>query len=467
MSLHRLTATDGVWLSLESPDMPMHIAFLLEFSAPEGGAAQFLRQWRAGLDAPASLPQPWNFVPLKFPPPGVAALVREVDDIDLTEHIREWTLPEPGSQDQLTELVSTIHRKQLDMSRPPWELHVIEGLAQDRFALLLKVHHSLLDGASAMRLFTDTFTEDEAARDVPDLFTVRPAAESAETAVPKANPFSALLDAVTGLLALVRGIGSAARDALRRARGNKTMAQKAYQQPDTILNGTITGARDLSRRRYDLALFKRLAKAGDCTINDIVLYLVSTALRDYLSNHATLPEISLTAGVPTDLREEDDVRVGTRAGMMFTALGTDIADPRDRLSAVKYYIRAAKQHMGAMAPNEVIGYGLAVTLPWILGLSFGFTNTAASHPMGISNVPGPRNPLYWNGARLETIYPISLLMHGNPLNFTCIGYSGGLHFGVLGAQDKLPPMAYLTAAMDTALDELTDLLLPDSVRAVG
>ncbi|WP_330257652.1 cytochrome P450 [Nocardia sp. NBC_00565] len=134
------------------------------------------------------------------------------------------------------------------------------------------------------------------------------------------------------------------------------------------------------------------------------------------------------------------------------------------LEAVKYYIRAAKQHMGEMAPNEVIGYGLAVTLPWILGLSFGRTNTAASHPMGISNVPGPRNPLYWNGARLETIYPISLLMHGNPLNFTCIGYQGGLHFGVLGVQDKLPPMAYLTAAMDVAVDELADLLLPDEVR---
>ncbi|MEV2224388.1 wax ester/triacylglycerol synthase family O-acyltransferase [Nocardia vinacea] len=458
MSLHRLTATDGVWLSLESPDMPMHIAFLLEFTAPEGGAAQFLRQWRAGLDAPASLPQPWNFRPLKFPPPGVAAMVREVDDIDLSEHIREWTLPEPGSQEQLTELVSSIHQKQLDMSRPPWELHVIEGLPQDRFALLLKVHHSLLDGASAMRLFTDTFTEDADARDVPDLFTVRPAAESVEART--ANPFRALLTGLTGVLALLRGVGSAARDAFRRARGDKTMAQKAYQQPETILDGTITGARDLSRRRYDLALFKRLAKAGDCTINDIVLYLVSTALRSYLTHHATLPEESLTAGVPTDLREEDDARAGTRAGMMFTALATDIADPRDRLSAVKYYIRDAKQHMGGMAPNEVIGYGLAVTLPWILGLSFGFTNTASSHPMGISNVPGPRNPLYWNGARLETIYPISLLMHGNSLNFTCIGYSGGLHFGVLGVQDKLPPMSYLTGAMDAALDELTELLLP-------
>ncbi|MFI6365732.1 wax ester/triacylglycerol synthase family O-acyltransferase [Nocardia sp. NPDC050630] len=462
MSLHRLTATDGVWLSLESPDMPMHIAFLLEFTAPEGGAAQFLRQWRAGLDAPASLPHPWNFRPLKFPPPGVAALVREVDDIDLSEHIREWTLPEPGSQDQLTELVSSIHQKQLDMSRPPWELHVIEGLGPDRFALLLKVHHSLLDGASAMRLFTDTFTEDAAARDVPDLFTVRPAAESAEP--DQANPFRALLTALTGVLALLRGVGSAARDAFRRALGDKTMAQKAYQQPETILNGTITGARDLSRRRYDLALFKRLAKAGDCTINDIVLYLVSTALRDYLTKYATLPAGSLTAGVPTDLREEDDARAGTRAGMMFTSLATDISDPRDRLSAVKYYIRAAKQHMGEMAPNEVIGYGLAVTLPWILGLSFGFTNTASSHPMGISNVPGPRNPLYWNGARLETIYPISLLMHGNSLNFTCIGYSGGLHFGVLGVQDKLPPMSYLTAAMDAALDELTELLLPDRTQ---
>ncbi|MEV6100903.1 wax ester/triacylglycerol synthase family O-acyltransferase [Nocardia sp. NPDC051981] len=465
MAIKRLSATDGVWLSLESPDMPMHVAFLLEFTVPDGDAARFVRRWRAQVVAPIAVPQPWNLVPVSGPLTRLVALMREAAEVDPADHIRTWQLNRPGDRRELVELAARIHREQLDATRPQWEMHLVEGLSPDRFALILKVHHSLFDGASLMRLFTDTFSTDPADRDTPNLFTVGRVNPDAPQRVPSASRLRTLLVTLRGVLELVRGIGAAGRDALRRARG-RTAAQRAYQQPASIFDGPITGRRDLSLRRYDLGRFKRLAKAADCTINDIVLYLVGTALRDYLTEHAELPARPLTAGVPVDLREGDDDRVGTRAGMMFTALGTDIADPAERLAAVRAAIRAAKQEMAGLPADTVIGYGLAVTLPWIMGLTWGRTNTPASHPMGISNVPGPRNPLYWNGARLESLYPISLLMHGNPFNVTCVGYLDALHFGVLGAADKLPAMEYLTDGLDAALDELTALLLPAEERAL-
>ncbi|MBL1074486.1 wax ester/triacylglycerol synthase family O-acyltransferase [Nocardia sp. 2] len=468
MSIKRLSATDGIWLSLESPDMPMHVAFLLEFSAPDGDAARYVRRWRAGLTAPITVPQPWNLAPVGGPLTRLVALMRETEEIDPLQHIRSWQLSRSGDRRELVELATRIHREQLDPARPQWEIHIVEGLAADRFAVILKVHHSLFDGASLMRLFTETYSEDPHARDTPDLFSI--GRSQPDTPREASNPWRGLLIALRGVLELLRGFGGATRDALRRKRGRKDLAQRAYQQPPSIFDGPITGARELSLRRYDLARFKRLAKAADCTINDIVLYLVGSALREYLSEHSELPQESLTAGVPVDLRDEGDDRVGTRAGMMFTALATEVADPRERLAAVRAYIGAAKQHMAGLPPNAVIGYGLAVTLPWIMGLSWGLRRTPSSHPMGISNVPGPRNPLYWNGARLEALYPISLLMHGNPFNVTCVGYNGALHFGVLGASDSLPPMEYLTQALDSALDELTELLLPAErkpLRSVG
>lgn len=465
MAIKKLSATDGVWLSLESPDMPMHVAFLLEFTAPDGDAARFVRRWRAQVVAPVAVPQPWNLVPVGGPLTRLVALMRETAEVDPADHIRTWQLHRGGDRRELTELVSRIHREQLDPSRPQWEIHLIEGLAPDRFALVLKVHHSLFDGASLMRLFTDTYSTDPADRDTPNLFTIGRVNPEATERIPSTGRIRTRLAGLLGVLHLIRGIATAGRDALRRTRGRDT-AQRAYRQPPSVFDGPITGRRDLSLRRYDLGHFKRLAKAADCTINDIVLYLVGTALREYLTEHAELPAGPLTAGVPMDLREGDDDRVGTRAGMMFTSLGTDIADPRERLAAVRAAIRAAKQQLTALPPNAVIGYGLAVTLPWIMGLTWGRPETPASHPMGISNVPGPRNPLYWNGARLESLYPVSLLMHGNPFNVTCVGYLDALHFGVLGAADKLPAMAYFTDSLDAALDELTALLLPAEERAL-
>ncbi|WP_067845721.1 wax ester/triacylglycerol synthase family O-acyltransferase [Nocardia lijiangensis] len=458
MAIKRLSATDATWLSLESPEMPMHVAFLMEFHCPEGDAEGFVRRWRARHAAPFTAPPPWNLAPVRGRLAESLALVREVDEVDPADHIRQWLLPAGTGHEELVELVTRIHGEQLDLDKPPWELHFVTGQSEDRFAAVLKTHHSLLDGVSLVRVITGGLSPDAQARDLPPFFTVGP-----ETGPDRARGIRSLLAAVRGFFAVLSGVAGAARDALRRKAGQET-AQQTYRQPPSVLDGPITGARDLSLRRYRLSEIKRLARAADCTVNDLVLYLVATALRGYLADHAALPERPLTAGVPTDLRDGDQ-RVGTRAGLMFTALATDVEDPVRRLAAVKDAIDAAKRHMGAMSPGAVIGYGLATTFPWVFALLLGIRSAPSSHPMGISNIPGPRDALFWDGARLDAMYPISLLMHGNALNFTCFGYRDELFLGVLGAAGKLPPIEHLTAAMDAALGELDGLLAP--ATAVG
>lgn len=443
MSLERLSATDATWLSLESPDMPMHVAYLMEFHCPDGQAEQFVLRWLAAHASPVPAARPWNLVPVPGRLAGALALVREVEEIDPAHHVRHWNLPEGAGIDELNRLATRIHTTQLDLRRPPWELHFVTGAAPDRFAVLVKAHHSLVDGVSLVRVITESLSPDAARRDAPPFFTVGPAA---------AAPRRSLVAAVRGFFAVLLGVLLAAWDAVRRILGLPATGQHTYRQPPSVLDGPITGARGLALRRYDLDEFKAVAKASGCTVNDLLLYLVSTALRDWLGAHDALPERTLTTGVPTDLREGDDQRAGTRAGLMFTALGTDIADPADRLAAVKSAIDGAKRQFGTLSPDAVIGYGLATTVPWILGLRAGRTGTAASHPMGISNLPGPRNPLYWDGARLTSMYPISLLMHGNSFNVTCTGYDGGLYLGILAAADTLPPVGEFAAALDHALD---------------
>ena len=202
---------------------------------------------------------------------------------------------------------------------------------------------------------------------------------------------------------------------------------------------------------------KALARAADCTLNDIVLYLCGTALRSYLSEHARLPSRSLTAGIPVSLREADDNRPGTAIGMIVAELGTNVGDPRERLEAVKRSTDAAKRQLGGL-PREALGaQAVIINVPYILALLGGLGgHTPVPFSVGISNVPGPAQPLYFNGARLDAIYPVSLLVHGNALNITCVSYAGTLNFGLIGARDTLPHLQRLALYLGDALDELSD-----------
>jgi len=199
-----------------------------------------------------------------------------------------------------------------------------------------------------------------------------------------------------------------------------------------------------------------------------VLYLSGTALRRYLAEHARVPDRPLTAGIPVNLREADDQSMGTAIGIMVAELGTNVANPRERLAAITRSTAQAKHHLSGLPPEARTSYTLLINGPYIAGLIAGLAGHAPiPFNVGISNVPGPPEPLYLNGSRLDSLSPLSLLLHGNALNITCVSYAGTLNFGLTGARDTLPHLQRLAIYMGEALGEIERLLLGKRKRAAG
>jgi WS/DGAT/MGAT family acyltransferase len=353
------------------------------------------------------------------------------------------------------------------MHRPLWEVHLIEGLEGNRFAIYLKMHHSLIDGVSGMRLMLRTLSTDPDERGTPAFWTVgagsrQPVAQDASSNGLVGSALGIARDTASALT----GLSRAAID-LGRAAIDSRPLQAPYRAPSSALQGHLAGQRRFATQQYELDLIKSLARSAGCTLNDIVLYLSGTALRRYLAEHDRIPDRSLTAGIPVNLRDPDDQSTGTAVGMMVAELGTNIADPRERLEAIKQSTSSAKQHLADVPPAGRSAYTLLINGPYIAGLIAGLAERApVPFNIGISNVPGPPMPLYFNGSRLDALFPLSLLLHGNALNITCVSYAGTLNFGFTGARDTLPHLQRLAIYMGEAVEEISKILLPDAVQAI-
>lgn len=439
----------------------MHVGGLFEFTLPADAPPDYLEQQVALMREPHPIPPPWNMKLVEAPMLGARLpLMREVHDVDLDYHVRHSALPHPGGQRELGVLVSRLHSNELDLHRPLWEVHVIEGLERNRFALYSKTHHSLIDGVSGMRLIMRAMSRDASGRETKPFFTV------GEGARPSRAPRDNGAGPLGGPLELIRA-GASALSGLSRAGLDLGLAafddrplQAPYRAPESLLGGRLGGQRRFATQQYQLKRLRRLAKAADCTLNDIVLYLSGTALRRYLAEHGRVPERSLSAGIPVNLREADDLSMGTAIGMMVAELGTNIANPRARLEAIRRSTADAKRHLSALPASARTPYALMINGPWIAALLLGLGGHAPiPFNLGISNVPGPTEELYFNGARLDALFPLSLLVHGNALNITCISYAGTLNFGFTGARDTLPHLQHLAIFMGEALDEISEVLL--------
>jgi diacylglycerol O-acyltransferase len=464
VALKRLSPLDAAWLLLESRDTPMHVGGLFEFTPPEDAGPDFVAATFERMQELRTVPEPWNLKLVEAPLVGRRLpLMRAERDIDLDYHVRRSALPYPGGQRELGVLVSRLHSHQLDLHRPLWELHLIEGLEGSRFAIYIKMHHALIDGVSGIRLILRTLSPDPQERDTPAFWAVgagarppsrQPAADGG------GSPLERLVGAAVGGAETALGLGRAGVE-LGLASLEEGPLSAPYTAPGSALGGQLEGQRRFATQQYDLELIRELAAAAECTLNDIVLYLSSAALRRYLGEHGRIPERSLTAGIPVNLREAEDESTGTAIGMLVAELGTDIADPLERIAAIKASTAEAKRHQRELPPAARTPYTLLLNGPYIAGLMAGLRGHApAPFNVGISNVPGPTEPLYFNGARLDALFPLSLLLHGNALNITCLSYAGTLNFGFTGARDTLPHLQRLAIYMGEALEEITEKLLP-------
>lgn len=462
--MKRMGTLDASWLAVESEDTPMHVGNLQIFSLPDNAPETFLRDLLNRMKADFELAPPWCYrlVYTSFLGRLVAPAWKTDKTIDLDYHVRHSALPRPGSERELGILVSRLHSNPLDFARPLWECHIIEGLEQNRFALYTKMHHSMIDGISGVRLLQRVLSNDPAETNMLPPWSVRPQQTRArrtdrEASVPGA--FSQALEALRIQADMAPRLLGAMNRLVQSARHPNDDLTAPFTGPKSILNKRVTGQRRLATQHYQLDRLKALTKTTYASLNDIVLYLCGTALRRFLIEQKSLPDSSLTAGIPVNIRPADDEGTGTAISFMIATLATNEADPITRLNTIRTSTRRAKEHLQKLPRSALNQYTMLLMSPYILQLMSGLGGRMRPvFNVTISNVPGPEKPLYYEGAKLEAMYPVSLIAHGGALNITCLSYAGSLNFGFTGCRDTLPSMQRLAVYTGEALDELEALM---------
>ena len=481
--MKQLSGLDATFLHLETAEMPMHVGALNLYELPLGHQGSFLTQLRQHMAerlplAPVLRRRLW-WMPLNLANPAWVDA-----DPDLAQHVVLVKLPKSAKTGsgmaELEAVVGQLHAQRLDRSRPLWKFHLIEGLAptaegRKRVGLYSQFHHAAVDGQAAVavaQVILDTAPE---GRDL----TLRP---SKRSKVFKLGVVQMLRGAIANEAMQVAGIiknlpstlGSLAdaagqalsHTALLRGKGKPNAVSNLNLAPRTVFNQSITAQRSFAGTSLPLGQLKMLAKAHEATLNDIVLLLCATALRRYLSKHATLPRKSLIAAVPISLRAPGDTTADTQASMGFVSLGTHIADMGQRLAHVKSATRSMKETMGSLKKVLPTDYP-SIGMPWLLEAAaalYGRAKVADRIPqlsnVTISNVPGPPVALYLAGARMVANYPTSIVVHGIALNITVESYDRQMDFGIVADAQALPNARALADAVQIAFEDLCLLETP-------
>jgi diacylglycerol O-acyltransferase len=458
----RLGPQDMLFLYGETPSSMMHVAALMPFTPPAGAPANYLRQMfedTRGLEVVS----PWNLKlshPRMLRRPDQSWVVDDKFDIDY--HVRRSALASPGDERELGILVSRLHSQNIDFTRPPWELHFIEGLEDGRFAIYMKIHHSLVDGYTGNKILERSMSTDPSLRDQPLFFNVGPPSR-ARSEEPKAsrNPIVSLLGGAVGGAQSLLNVGKALYNTQIRSDDEYGDIANSFQAPHSILNKHISRNRRFATQVYSFDRLKSIGAKHGATVNDVALSIIGGGLRAFLDQLGELPAKPLIAFLPVNIRPKDDVGGGNSVGTILATMGTDIEDPVDRLKAITASTKAAKRQLQDMSQTEVLAYTAGLMAPTALQLASAMTGVRGPLPftfnLCVSNVPGPRETLYLNGSRLEATYPVSIPMHGMALNITLESYADTMNFGFIGCRDALPHLQRLAVYTGDALDELDKL----------
>jgi len=471
--MKHLSVVDGAFLHLESPEMPMHVGSLALFDAPPGGASAWYEAVKAHVASRMHLAPVFTRKLALMPFDLANPVWIHDDDIDLDYHMRYTVLPKPGTLAQMEALAARLHSSLLDRSRPLWEFYVIEGLADGRVGFYSKVHHAAVDGQAAVALANSIFDVTVEPRRVKPPRAVRShryqlgVAELLSAAL--TNQAQQVVQFARLLPPLAGAAWSSAKSALAQRRnkgGGKSAAPTRLKlAPPTPFNTSITNQRVFAGVSLPLQEVKAIGKAHGASINDMVLWLCSTALREYLSEGRELPEKSLVAGVPISLRAEGDTSSNNQVSGTLIDLATQRKDPIKRLAEIMAGTRAMKAQMGTfgnLIPKDFPSFGS----PWLLsGLASLYGRSGLAHRMrvanvAISNVPGPQVPLYLAGARMAGLYPLSIVGHGLALNITVQSYMGQLCFGLIACRRAMPDVRDLAGHLERAMQAMRALPAP-------
>ncbi len=471
--MQRLTGLDASFLYLETPSSHMHVAGLMVLDPSETGGTVDLDRVKEVYGQRLHLAPPFRRRLAEVPFGLHHPLWIEDPDFDLDYHIRSTALPAPGTREQLATLVGRLSAIPLDRTRPLWEVWVIEGMEDGNVAVLSKVHHAAIDGASGNEMTVALLDL------TPEIAEHEPEQEWVPDRVP--SEVELLTYAASSLarqpLRVARALGKTAGAALavrrrNRERPNLEPPPSPFQAPRTSFNTAVTPRRSFAYTSVSLPLVKAVKNATGATVNDVVLAICAGALRSYLDHQGERPEGPLVAMVPVSVRSEDEKgALGNRVTSTFASLATDIDDPVKRLEVIHECMAEVKEQQKALGA-DTLGDWAEFAAPAVAGLAarlYSRTKMADRHRplfnVTISNVPGPPFPLYSIGARMVANYPVGPIMDGGGLNMTVMSYLDQLDFGLQACPDLLPDLWSLADALPAALQELVEATGVDPAEA--
>lgn len=457
-----LNPMDALFLYGETRETMMHVAMLMPFTPPADAPADFLRQLMDEIKQTMRVEPPWN-KRLKKPKSLRNPLNSWIEDdhFDIEYHVRRSALPSPGDERELGILVSRLHSNPLDFTRPPWEMHLIEGLEGGRFAFYIKIHHALVDGYTGSKIMARSLSLSPDDRATPMFFSKpQPARKPRQSDGKGASPDISLM--LQGVMDELKDATKPMMNLIKKPDAEFKSLVSSLQAPHSILNKRISRTRRFATQQYSMPVLKSLAKKSGGTLNDIVLAICAGGLRKFLLELGELPDQPLIAFLPVNVRPKDDPGGGNAVGAMLASLATDVADPAERLQAIMASTRKAKAQMENLTQNAILAYSAFLMAPSGLQVIKAMTGIRGRLPLTfnlcISNVPGPEQTMYFRGARMEAAYPPSIPVHGMALNITCYSYADTLNFGFIGCRDTLPHLQRLAVYSGEALKELEAVL---------
>ena len=460
-----LEPLDVAMMAAELLSDPLHVAALLILSPPADAGPGYVDElYRDALTSTAELDPRFR----RHPHVGVDTagiwVWRSDDTIDMHNHIQRRTLPAGADSDALSKVISELHSERLDRSRPMWIAYLIDGLENGRFALYIKVHHTVVDGVAGLRMITDAMTTDPDRRSMPPLYTIAPGQPAERAAASRAlipNPFRLVRSAVNATTSSVGFVRQLALGEISTVvaglAGRNTVLP--FGAPYTRFNGRLGREHAFAGTSWPKSRIRAVQNAAGVSGNDVVTAVVAGVLREWLTAHNELPHQSLVAICPITVRSRehtnDDDQHGNLFGLELCPLATDSADPAERLARIHRAMTWAKRQVASRGSNVTTllvapSIGSTVLLPMVPLAP----RLRRGYNLSISNVPGPQADLYWNGAHLEEIYPVSTAIGGQALNVTMCSYADRVTFGYVSGRNVMPDIESLIPLTERVLVEL-------------
>ena len=458
--MERLTGQDASFLYNETPSQHMHTLkiAILDPSTAVGGYSfeRFQQELKDRLHLLPPLRRRVVFPPLQLHHPWWI----EDPDFQLANHVHSLTLPAPGGREQLDQLISQIASRPLDRRRPLWEIWAIDGLEGGRVAFVAKIHHAVADGMMAAYLLGNVFEADPGkVEPAPPPQDWRPDPVPSRLTLLKL----ALLDIWRLIVELPGLLARTARGqlaVLRRKRSGAVVPPLPFSGPKLSFNRALTPDRVFVSASLSLDQVRAVKSAFDVSVNDVVLAVCAGALRAYLEERGELPDRALVAGVPISTRPKDAPLRANSASTLFTSLPVQLDDPVRRLRLIHEVTTGSKEQFQLMGPEMLEEWSeFTPPLPYSAGMRL-FSRTRMADRVRppihviISNVPGPQQPLYIAGSRLDAIISMGPILEAIGLNITVWSYLDQVNFGIVAVREHLPDLRRLAELLDDALEEL-------------